>query len=329
MDPLSGKESWRFSYLSGYQDSFGMEDGPRSTPAISDGLVVSHGPQGFVHAVSLEDGSLQWKVDLAEKFSSPKGFFGRCSSPLIAGGKVIFDAGGKNSGMVALELTTGGLAWSSTSYGNDYSSAVPFKTSSGQLILSFMREGFLALDAKTGREIFFERFRSPISASVNAASPLVAGNRVLLSSCYDVGAGLWDYRNKSTGGENFEALWKEKDALNCHYSSPVAFGEFAYGFHGRQERGPVLRSISLKDGEVMWEAPAMGAGNLTRVKDKLVVLTENGELLVVEASPKGFRPLHRQQILGSGARAHFSLANDRLFARDKRRLVCLRLDKFE
>ena len=73
----------------------------------------------------------------------------------------------------------------------------------------------------------------------------------------------------------------------------------------------------------------MGAGNLTRVKDKLVVLTENGELLVVEASPKGFRPLHRQQILGSGARAHFSLANDRLFARDKRRLVCLRLDKFE
>ena len=73
----------------------------------------------------------------------------------------------------------------------------------------------------------------------------------------------------------------------------------------------------------------MGAGNLIRVKDKLIVLTEDGELIVAEASPKGFRALHRQQILGTGARAHFGLANGKLFARDQRRLVCLRLEKFE
>ena len=329
MDPSTGKESWRFSYRSGYRDSFGMEDGPRSTPAIFDGLVVSHGPQGLVHAVSMKDGALRWKVDLAEKFSSPKGFFGRCSSPLVVGGKAIFDVGGKNAGMVALELKTGKLAWSSTSYGNDYSSAVPFETNTGPLVLSFMREGFLALNAKTGKEVFFEQFRSPISASVNAASPVVVGNRVLLSSCYDVGAGLWDYKENSAGESRFNTLWKKKDALDCHYSSPVAFDGFAYGFHGRQERAPVLRCISLKDGKVMWEAPSMGAGNLIRAKGKLLVLSEDGELIIAEASPKGFRALHRQQILGTGARAHFSLANGRLFARDQRRLVCLRLDKFE
>ena len=73
----------------------------------------------------------------------------------------------------------------------------------------------------------------------------------------------------------------------------------------------------------------MGAGNLLRAKDKLLVLSENGELIVVEASPKSFRALHRQQILGTGARAHFSLANGLLFARDQRRLVCLSLDRFE
>jgi outer membrane protein assembly factor BamB len=228
-----------------------------------------------------------------------------------------------------LELKTGKLAWSSTSYGNDYSSAVPFEANSGQLVLSFMREGFLALNAKTGKEVFFERFRSPISASVNAASPVVVGNRVLLSSCYDVGAGLWDYQENSAGVGRFNILWKKKDALDCHYSSPVAFGDFVYGFHGRQERAPVLRCISLKDGKVMWEAPSMGAGNLIRAKDKLLVLSEDGELIIAEASPEGFRALHRQQILGTGARAHFSLSNGRLFARDQRRLVCLRLDKFE
>ncbi len=329
LDCLTGKEKWRFSFRSDYQDSFGMEDGPRSTPAISGGLVISHGPQGLVHAVSAKDGTLRWKVDLAEKFSSPKGFFGRCSSPLVIDDKVVFDAGGPNAGMIALELNTGELAWASTSYGSDYSSAVPFETDSGLLVLSFMREGFLALHAKTGKEVFFEGFRSPISASVNAASPIVAGNRVLLSSCYDVGAGLWDYRPNSVGAGLFKPNWKKKDALDCHYSSPVAYGEFVFGFHGRQERSPVLRCMSLLDGEVKWEAPSMGAGNLIRVKDKLVVLSENGELIVVEASSKRFQVLHRQQILGTGARAHFALANDRLFARDQRRLVCLRLDQFE
>ena len=329
MESSTGKERWRFSYRSAYQDSFGMEDGPRSTPAISGELVVSHGPQGLVHAVSMKDGALRWKVDLAEKFSSPKGFFGRCSSPLIIEGKAIFDVGGQNAGMVALELKTGKVAWASTSYGNDYSSAVPFSTSSGQLVLSFMREGFLALDAKTGKEVFFERFRSPISASVNAASPLVVGNRVLLSSCYDVGAGLWDYRVNSAGQGRFNILWKKKDALDCHYSSPVASGDFAYGFHGRQERRPVLRCIRLKDGKVMWEAPSMGAGNLIRTKDKLIILSEDGELVVAEASPRRFYAFHRQQILGTGARAHFTLANGRLFARDQRRLVSMLLDEFE
>jgi outer membrane protein assembly factor BamB len=329
MDPLNGKLKWRFSYTSGYRDSFGMEDGPRSTPAISNGLVISHGPQGLVHAVSIKDGALQWKVDLAEKFSSPKGFFGRCSSPLVIDDKVVFDAGGPNAGMIAFELKTGKLAWSSTSYGNDYSSSVPFESRSGQLILSFVREGFLALNAKTGEEIFFERFRSPISASVNAASPIVIGNRVLLSSCYDVGAGLWNYRANSSDEAPFATLWKKKEALDCHYSSPVAFGGFAYGFHGRQERGPVLRCISLKDGEVKWEAPTFGAGNLIRAKDKLIVLSENGELIIAEASPIEFRELHRQQILGTGSRAYFSLSNDCLFARDQRRLVCLQLTQFE
>ena len=80
---------------------------------------------------------------------------------------------------------------------------------------------------------------------------------------------------------------------------------------------------------MMWEAPSMGAGNLIRAKDKLIVLSEDGELIIAEASPVEFRSLHRQQILGTGTRAHFSLANGRLFARDQRRLVCLRLDRFE
>ena len=91
---------------------------------------------------------------------------------------------------------------------------------------------------------------------------------------------------KINGRRKFQRTLEKKDALDCHYSSPVAFGEFAYGFHGRQEArsGLAMHKPEGWKGDV--EAPSMGAGNLIRVKDKLIVLTEDGELIVAEASPR-------------------------------------------
>ena len=77
----------------------------------------------------------------------------------------------------------------------------------------------------------------------------------------------------------------------------------------------------------MWQAPSIGAGNLIRVRDKIVVLLESGELVILNASSKSCEILFRQQILGSEIRAHFSFADGFLFARDKRRLICLQLNK--
>ena len=324
----TGDEIWRHSYFSGYQDDFGMGNGPRSTPAFKNGILVTHGPQGLVHGLDLKTGKLKWVRDLKKEFKSPKGFFGRCSSPLIIGDLVILDVGGKTVGLVAFSLTTGRTEWFGKPYGNDYSSPVPFFSHGANLCLSFMRKGFLAVDLKTGREEFFVHFRSPIDASVNAASPLIVGNQVLLSSCYEVGAGLWHYQgNKEKTESSFKEIWRKKEIIDCHYSTPVAFGDYVYGFHGRQERRPILRCIRLVDGKIMWEGPSMGAGNLIRLRDKLIVLLETGELVILNASPQGYDVLHRQQVLGAGTRAHFSFANGLLIARDKRRLICLQLGK--
>ena len=70
---------------------------------------------------------------------------------------------------------------------------------------------------------------------------------------------------------------EEEGVFDCHYSTPVQKG-FLFGFHGRQERGSLLRCIRLSDGEVMWTAPAMGTGHLIRIGDQ-ICLTEGGELI--------------------------------------------------
>lgn len=328
-DAKNGNERWNFSYLSEYRDSFGMSDGPRSTPALHKGVIVSHGPQGMVHALSSEEGKLIWGRDLREDFSSPKGFFGRCSSPLIFEDKVILDVGGPLGGLVALSLKSGKTLWISDPYGNDYSSPVPFFEDQEKLCLAFMRDGFLAVSLTNGQKNYFTSFRSPIDASVNAASPLVLGNKVFISSCYEVGAGLWEYR-KGEGSEkkSFHQVWRKNDVLDSHFSTPVSHAGYLYGFHGRQERSPVLRCIRVKDAKVQWSLGSLGTGHLIRVKNKVLTITEKGELLIFSTDSSKFNLLHRQQVLGTGVKSHFAIAGGMLLARDSRRLICLDLNSY-
>lgn len=323
----SGKEKWRFQYKSQYRDDFGMEDGPRSTPAVRKGFVITHSPEGMVYALSFADGKFLWKRDLKKDFSSPKGFFGRCSSPLVIDEKIILDVGGK-AGLVALSLRTGSTLWESEPFDNDYSSPVPFFDGEKSLCLSFLREGFIALDTNSGEKKFFYPFRSPIDASVNAASPLVFGNQVFLSSCYGVGAGLWTYHGESKT-ENFELKWRKKEILDCHYTTPVMHAGFLYGFHGRQERGPTLRCVESRTGIVHWSLSRLGTGNLVIIGDKIIIVSESGELIVLAADPNEAKILHRQQILGANARSHFAIAENHIIARDQRRLICLSLEAFQ
>ena len=318
----TGKVIWRVSFDSQYRDDFGMENGPRSTPAVSQDIVVSHSPQGLVHAFDGKTGSIRWIKDLSKEFDSAKGFFGRCSSPLILDEKVIFDVGGSSVGLVALSLKTGDILWASKVYGNDYSSVTPLRVGSSKLAVAFMREGLVVVDARNGKEVFFDRFQSPINASVNAASPLILEKGIFLSSCYEVGAGYWNFTS-SDQMINFTNKWKRKGLLDCHYSTPVAKGDYLFGFHGRQERGANLRCIKLSDGEVQW-TQSIGNGHLICVGEQILCLSENGEFTVFDASPVAFKALLQQQVLGQG-RAHFAYSNGNIIARDNRRLICLDL----
>ena len=327
LESSSGKLLWRYSFPSGYRDGFGMAEGPRSTPTIAGGKVFAYGPQGLLNCLDFGNGKLKWSVNVAREFNSPKGFFGRCSSPLVVGELVMIDVGGPGAGVVAFDVGTGKLRWKSGDHENDYSSPVHARIGDLSCALFFLRDGFLGLNAKTGKELFFERFRSPINASVNAATPLLVGNTVFVTSCYDVGGAAWLLKPNGEAGVGVETLWKKGNLLDGHYATPVHRDGYLYGFHGRQERGPELRCVSLSDGSVQWTSGRMAAGNLLLADGKLIVLTEDGELLLAPASRKGFSVLHRQQVLGLETRAHFAISNGKLFARDKRRLVCLQLNK--
>lgn len=312
-----GHVLWQFSYEATYRDSFGMDNGPRAVPSMSGGAVYVHGAEGMLHALSLADGKLLWKADTVAQFQSGQGFFGRACAPLVVDGKVIITPGGSKA-VVAFDAKDGSVKWASGEDEASYSSPV---LSSSQVLACWLRNNLMTFDVLTGKELGKERFRPAIDASVSAATPVKTDKGWFVSAEYDVGASLWDI------GEDgrLNKSWSGDDAISCHYSTPVFHDGAVFGFDGRQERGQTLRCWSTADKKVKWESPRTHGGTVLLVKDKLVVVTEEGELWIVRANPEKFDALLTAQILRAGHRSYAAFSNGVLFARDGQKLVAVRI----
>jgi outer membrane protein assembly factor BamB len=178
----------------------------------------------------------------------------------------------------------------------------------------------VGVELPDGKERFSHPWRSRMNASVNAASPLVVGDEILLTASYDTGAILLRRR-----GEALTTVWSGDESLSAHYATPVVRDGFLYGFHGRQERGPEFRCVEWATGRIRWSESGLGAGTVALAGDRLVLLMESGELILVRAEPAAFTTLARVQVVGRVTRAPFALADGYLYARDSRQWVCLDL----
>jgi outer membrane protein assembly factor BamB len=321
LDAATGKPIWTAGYPTQYVDDFGFDEGPRATPTIADGHVYTFGADGALNGWDLATGKNLWNIDTRTKFRAGKGFFGMVCSPLVEGDAVILNIGGQEgAGVVAFDKNTGKVLWQATDDEASYSSPVAATFGGKRYVLVFTRAGLAALAPATGKLFFQFPFRSRQHASVNAATPLVIDDLIFLSASYQTGAALLRFNEAGP-----EKIWANDESLSNHYATSVYHDGFLYGFDGRQEMGPNLRCVELKTGKVQWSEDGFGAGTLMVVGDKLLIMKEKGELVMAPANPKEFKPTARAQILGFESRAYPALADGLYYARNKDRMVCVRL----
>ena len=316
----TGRTVWRYDYPTTYRDDFGFDEGPRSVPVVADGRVYTFGAQGQLHAVDLETGEGIWREDTHSRYGVRKGFFGAAGSPLVEDRRVIANVGGSRGGIVAFDAVTGEELWTVTTDEASYSSPVAATFGGRRHALVFTRTGLVGLDPESGDVLFQKRWRSRLGASVNAATPLVVGDLVFISSSYGTGAALL-----LVDGATLVDEWLGDDSMSNHYATSVVRDGVIYGYHGRQEYSPSLRAVELRTGEVHWSEDRFGGGTVTLAGDRLVILRESGELMLVEASPAGFAPIARTQILPGVVRAYPALADGLLYARNTDTLVAVDL----
>jgi len=321
LDAATGKRLWLSEYPTDYRDDFGFDEGPRATPAVAGERIYTFGAEGVLQSLDFATGKRVWSVDTRQKFGADKGFFGAVCSPLVENGRVLMNVGGpRGAGIVAFDAASGKTLWTATNDEASYSAPVTTTINGARHALFVTRAGLVDIDPETGRIRFQFPWRSRSHASVNAAAPVVAGNLVFLSASYGTGATLLQI-----DGSGAKQLWASDDALSNHYSTSVYRDGYLYGYHGRQEYGQSLRCIELKTGKVQWNLDGFGAGTVTLAADRLLLVRENGELVLALASPKEFKPLAHAQLLPAVVRAYPALADGKLYVRNEHTLACFSL----
>ncbi len=302
LDARSGELLWESGYPTRYEDYYGYSNGPRASPLVDEGRVFTFGVEGRLRAHRLEDGELLWEVDTAERFGVVQNFFGVGSTPAVEGDLLIVQVGGSppesprihsgevrpaGSAVVAFDKATGEVRYAAGDELASYA-AVKLTTIEGRRWgFVFARGGLLAFDPADGAIRFHYPWRAKILESVNAATPLVVGDRLLVTEAYEKGASLL-----RVTGDGHEVVWRDENRrsarIGSHWMTPVHHDGVVYASSGRNRGDSELRAVDLESGEVLWSEPGLERTSLLLVDDHLVVLSEGGTVRLVRPDRERF-----------------------------------------
>ena len=313
LDASTGAEIWRHTYSQGVE-ARQFEGGPAGTPTVDGDRVYTLSHEGDLFCLSATSGKILWSKNLQRDFGGIRQKWGYAASPLVDGNLVILDAGGPGASTVALDKITGAVKWKAGNDGAGYSSPVAFDLGGVRSVVIFKADALVGLNSANGQELW--RYPWQTSYDVNAPTPIVSDNKIFITSGYGTGCALLQVRP----GKVTE-IWRNKN-LRSQLASPVLVQGYIYGIDGNVGGGE-LRCLDFGSGEVKWRQN-IGGGTLIAAGGYLLVLSERGELIVVEASPTNYREVARAQVLGGHCWVTPAVADGKIYCKNNQgSLVCL------
>ncbi len=309
LDEKSGAVVWKHTFPTAFVPEY-YEGGSSGTPTVDGDRVFHLGQMGELFCFEAATGKIVWEKNIAKETGTKQPTWGLTGAPFVLGEMLVLTVGATGT---AVEKNTGKVVWSSAGEGG-YATPLPF----GDDVLVFGTKALAVVDPKSGK--VRGQFPWKTSYDVNAADPVIAGkDRVVIAAGYNHGAALLELK----GGE-ITKLWENKSMRN-HFNASLLIDGHLYGIDGdagRKDSG--VACVELATGTSKWREPSLGSGGVTAADGKLIIISEKGELVIAEASPAGFKPLARSQVLGGKIWTVPVLANGKIYARNsKGDLVCV------
>ena len=328
LDVKTGKELWATSFGSSkYKDGGGNAgaqgnkggDGPRSTPTAVGAFVYIY--DAYLNLVCLDarDGSVVWQHDVENDFAGRNIKWLNATSPVVHDGHVFVGGGGAGQSFLAFDAKTGAKKWASGDDTITHATPVVASVNGQEQLIYFTQSGLVALNPGTGEQLWRTNFEFRVST---AASPVVEDDLIYCSAGYSVGAGLFEI-----GKDNqVERKWVKQNKLMNHWSTPIVHEGHLYGIFEFKKYGRApLKCVDLATGEIKWEHRGFGPGNCIMVGDKLVVLSDAGEVVLVEVDSSDYKEFARAKVLEGKCWSTPAYSDGCIFVRSTQEAACIEL----
>ena len=311
----TGEPVWRHRDAVRFYESNGGA-GPRATPTLSHGRVYTLGATAVLNALDARSGKVVWSRNAATDTGRKIPEWGIASSPLVVDDIVVVAVSGT---LAAYDLVTGNPRWVGPQHGGSYSSPQLVTLDGVRQILVLSAPGAVSVSPADGKLLWEHTWEG--GAIVQPA--ITADGGVLINAMSMMG-GMATRRlavTRGPGGWTAEERWTS-NGLKPYFNDFVVHKGHAFGFDGS-----ILACIDLEDGKRKWKGGRYGNGQLVLLADQdlLLVLSEDGELALVAATPDKFTELARFPALDAKTWNHPVLVGDVLLVRNGQEMVAFRL----
>lgn len=313
----TGDEVWVNRVAARFEEATGT--GPRATPTFRQGKLYTLGAMGILQCLDAATGGTVWKRDLITDTDAEVPTWGFASSPLVTGELVIVFSGGRQGKSVAAyHCESGDLVWTAGDGTHGYASGHLARIAGVPQVLMCSDIGIQSFTPETGGLLWEHRWQA--MTNPRCVQPLVAGaGSVMIGTAGGQGTRLL-HVDKKESAWNVVEKWTTR-RFRPYFNDFVYYEGYCYGFDGSR-----LSCIDAKTGERQWKGGRYG-GQLLFIADMgtLLVLSENGDVILVQATPEGYHELARFKALDGKTWNHPVVAHGKLFVRNAQEAACFEL----
>jgi outer membrane protein assembly factor BamB len=212
--------------------------------------------------------------------------------------------------VAAFDRHTGKKIWQSPKHAAGYGAVRSFRNGGRQVLASLDCDGLRITDPADGTTVAFAEWKSPFGT--NSTTPIIRGDLIFISTGYNVGCGLF-----RLNGSELELVYTSKRMRN-HFNNSILLDGHLYGMDGNSNLGRVvtLTCMEFETGDVLWKQRGLGCGSLMVANDHLLILSEDGDLVLAEATPTEYTEVARSSFLDGRCWTVPVLLNGRVYGRN-------------
>jgi outer membrane protein assembly factor BamB/ABC-type phosphate/phosphonate transport system substrate-binding protein len=319
LDAADGSEVWRLDYAAAGDMDY--SNSPRATPVVHDGLVYLHGALGDLHGVRLDTGAVVWRTNYYRDHGAKRLTWGSSSPPLIVDDMLIINPGARDASVVALDRKTGRLIWKTPGHAAAYSAFVVGELGGRRQLIGYDSASLGGWDPATGGRLWEHVPRE--GSDFNVTTPLIHAGQLLLAT-----------ENNATRLHGFLPDGKidpkpvlANNSLAPDTCSPVIVGDrvfaTAYGEMYCLDLKDGMKTVWVAEGDMFYDHSNMIGGN-----GRVLVWTNSGDLLLLDAAANEYKPLSRLRPFGTesaNSMSHPAIVGNRLYLRGPNELACFGL----